>query len=160
MSADEVMSDIRAAGGTAEAAEADLSDAAAIPALFDRVEAALGPVQVLVNNAAYCLPDTFLPVDLARERQSAGGWPLETITAANHDRHFAVNNRAVALTMAKFARRHVERGGTWGRIVNVSTDGASAFAGEISYGASKHALESYSRAAAIELGPYGITVNV
>jgi 3-oxoacyl-[acyl-carrier protein] reductase len=62
--------------------------------------------------------------------------------------------------MAEFARRHLARGGRWGRIVNVSTDGASGFAGEISYGASKHALESYSQAAARELAPYGITVNV
>ena len=42
----------------------------------------------------------------------------------------------------------------------MSTDGASGFPGEVSYGASKHALESISRAAAVELGPYGITVNV
>lgn len=52
------------------------------------------------------------------------------------------------------------RGARWGRIVNLSTDGASGFAGEISYGASKHALESYSRAAADELGPFGITANI
>jgi len=42
-------------------------------------------------------------------------------------------------------------------IVNVSTDGASGFTGEVSYGASKHAMESYGRAAATELRPYGIT---
>jgi 3-oxoacyl-[acyl-carrier protein] reductase len=62
--------------------------------------------------------------------------------------------------MAEFARRHIARGAEWGRIINVSTGGASCFPSEISYGASKHALESYSRAAAVELGPYGITVNV
>ena len=83
-----------------------------------------------------------------------------TITAESHDQHFAVNSRAVALMMAEYARRHVERGAQWGRIINISTDGASAFSGEISYGASKHALESYSRAAADELGSYGITVNI
>jgi 3-oxoacyl-[acyl-carrier protein] reductase len=44
--------------------------------------------------------------------------------------------------------------------VNISTDGASCFPSEISYGASKHALESYSRSAAQELGQYGVTVNV
>jgi 3-oxoacyl-[acyl-carrier protein] reductase len=62
--------------------------------------------------------------------------------------------------MAEYARRHIERGARWGRIINVSTDGASGFSSEVSYGASKHALESYSRAAAKELGRYGITVNV
>jgi 3-oxoacyl-[acyl-carrier protein] reductase len=62
--------------------------------------------------------------------------------------------------MAEFARRHAARGASWGRIVNVSTDGAPGFRGEVSYGASKYALESYSRAAAKELGRFGITVNV
>lgn len=62
--------------------------------------------------------------------------------------------------MAEYARRHIEQQKKWGQIVNVSTDGASGFAGEVSYGASKHAPESYSRAAAYELGQYGITVNV
>ena len=41
-----------------------------------------------------------------------------------------------------------------------ATDGAYHFPGEVSYGASKFATESYSRSAAIELGQYGITVNV
>jgi 3-oxoacyl-[acyl-carrier protein] reductase len=71
-----------------------------------------------------------------------------------------VNSRAAALMMAEYARRYARRGARWGRIINVSTDGASGFTGEISYGASKHAMESYSRAAATELGPLGITVNV
>jgi 3-oxoacyl-[acyl-carrier protein] reductase len=62
--------------------------------------------------------------------------------------------------MAEFARRHIQRDANWGRIINVSTDGASCFPSEISYGASKHAMESYSRSAALELRRYGITVNV
>ena len=61
--------------------------------------------------------------------------------------------------MAGYTARFVARGAGWGRIVNVSTDGAACFPSEISYGASKHALESYSRSAAAELGPLGITVN-
>lgn len=62
--------------------------------------------------------------------------------------------------MAEYCRRLAGCGAAWGRIINVSTDGASGFGTEVSYGASKHALESYSRAAARELGKYGITVNV
>ncbi|MBO0780330.1 MAG: SDR family oxidoreductase, partial [Ktedonobacteraceae bacterium] len=77
-----------------------------------------------------------------------------------HDRHFAVNSRAVALMMVEFARRHIARGAHWGRIINISTDGAQVFPGEVSYGASKAALEAYSRSAAKELGPRGITVNI
>ncbi|MBI4008701.1 SDR family oxidoreductase [Candidatus Roizmanbacteria bacterium] len=45
-------------------------------------------------------------------------------------------------------------------MVNISTDAPDCFPTEISYGASKAALESYSRSAAVELGTYGITVNI
>ena len=51
--------------------------------------------------------------------------------------------------------RHVARGATWGRIVNISTAGSECFPSEASYGASKYALESYTRAAAQELGQFG-----
>ncbi len=146
--ADGVLEEIRRMGGQAEAWECDLSDPANIPRLFDRVEEVFGPVDILVNNAASWKGDTFLP----------GSDTF--ISTESYERNFAVNARAVALMMAEFARRFLQRKGNWGRIVNVSTDGASAFPGEVSYGASKHAMESYSRAAAIELGPYGITVNV
>jgi len=158
-----VVESLRAQGGQAEAWEADLADPSNIPVLFDRAEAAFGPVEVLVNNAAHWEADTFLPSDEELANQLPDLWAnhaITTITPKSHDRHFAVNSRAVALLMAEFARRHIARGARWGRIINVSTDGASCFPSEISYGASKHALESYSRAAAVELGPYGITVNV
>ena len=161
MSADEVVQDIRDSGGQAEAWEADLADPATIPQLFDRVEETFGPVDVLINNAAHWKPDTFIPLRQEQsETLSSSGCRTLTITAESHDQHFAVNSRAVALMMAEYARRHIERGARWGRIINVSTDGASGFAGDVSYGASKHALESYSRAAAKELGKYGITVNI
>jgi len=160
-SADEVVRTIRERGGQAEVWETDLSDPAVIPELFDRAEKAFGPVEVLINNAAYCQPDTFIPQDqLGSNSRAVDGFPMHSITMGSHDQHFAVNSRAVALMMAEFARRHIARGAYWGRIINVSTDGASGFRSEVSYGASKHALESYSRAAASELGPYGITVNI
>ncbi len=153
--ADEVLQAIAQSGGQAAAWEADLADPENIPRLFDQAEAAFGPVDILVNNAADWEGDTFLPSD-----RDWMGRTIPTISARSHDRNFAVNSRAEALLMAEYARRFLQRGATWGRIVNVSTDGASAFPGEVSYGASKHAMESYSRAAAVELGPYGITVNV
>ncbi len=123
--------------------------------------AALGPVAVLINNAAHCVQDTFLPPSqLGPDSLAVDGFPMLPIDVEQHDRHFAVNSRAVALMMAEFAKRHVVRAATWGRIINISTDGASGFATEVSYGASKYALESYSRAAAKELGRFGITVNI
>ncbi len=159
--ADEVITAIRERGGKIEAWEADLADPTVIPRLFDRAERAFGPVDILINNAAHCDPDTFIPQSqLGSNSRAVDEFPMSTITADKHDRHFAVNSRAVALMMAEYARRHFERGASWGRIINVSTDGASGFSSEVSYGASKHALESYSRAAASELGKYGITVNI
>jgi 3-oxoacyl-[acyl-carrier protein] reductase len=156
-----VLHEIRHMGGVAEAWEADLSDPAVVPALFDRAEATLGPVEVLVNNAAHWEGDTFIPrvdalVNRAVEMWTGAPVPLN---ADGVDRVYAVNVRAVALLMAEFARRHVARGADWGRIINISTDGAYCFPSEVSYGAGKLALEGYTRSAAAELGQFGITVN-
>ena len=62
--------------------------------------------------------------------------------------------------MAEFAHRIVKRNSKWGRIINISADCARVSPGEVSYRASKYAFESYSRSAAAELGPFGITVNI
>ena len=156
--ADEVVEAIRDAGGNTDAWEVDLAEAANVPKLFDRVEAAFGPVDVLVNNATHWEADSFLPASAATFDPFDRG--IATVTPESHDRHFDVASRAVALMIAEFAKRHIGRGADSGRIVNVSTDAATGFRGQVSYGASKHALESYSRAAAGELGRFGITVNI
>jgi 3-oxoacyl-[acyl-carrier protein] reductase len=161
MSAEAVVQAIRKQGGRVEAVEADLADPATIPMLFDQAEAAFGPVDVLVNNADHGVADSFIHKNQpGAEELAPAGYAIQTISAENHDRHFAVNSRAVALMMAEYTRRHIARGANWGRIINVSTDGAACFPGEVSYGASKHAMESFSRSAAVELGKYGITVNI
>jgi 3-oxoacyl-[acyl-carrier protein] reductase len=121
----------------------DLSDVTAIPPLFDEAEATAGPVTVLVNNAAHCeAPDT-----------------ITQISAGSIDRHFAVNTRAPALLMREYVKRYQARGATSGSIINISTDAARAFATQIAYGASKAALEAFTRSIAVEVGPLGITVN-
>ncbi|MDI9547499.1 MAG: SDR family oxidoreductase [Chloroflexota bacterium] len=153
--AEHVLTQIAAAGGVAAAQEADLSDPANIPLLFDRCEAELGPVAVLVNNHTYCVLETFDP---ALEREE--GFPLHMVAPGVIDAHFAINARGVALLMAEYVRRYLARGASAGRIINLSTDAAHAHPENVSYAASKHAIESYSRSAAVELGKYGITVNV
>jgi 3-oxoacyl-[acyl-carrier protein] reductase len=160
-SADEVLERIRALGVSVSAFEADLSDPTVIPTLFDRAEQALGPVEILVNNAASWEGDTFLPSDTELENKLVELWTTRSrpITAATFDQLFSVNTRAAALMMAEFARRHAARGAQWGRIINVSTAGAERFPSEVTYGASKFALESYTRSAASELGKLGVTVN-
>lgn len=159
--ADEILQVIRERGGKAEEWETDLSNSSSIPELFDRVEKSFGQVEILVNNAAYCLADTFIPQEPKTKTVAADGFYIaNTISSESFDKHFAVNSRAVALMMKEFARRHINTKRSWGRIINVSTDGDDCFPTEISYGASKAALVSYSRSAAAELGKYGVTVNV
>lgn len=153
--ADEVVNHILSRGGQAVAREADLADTGNIARLFSWCEAALGPVDILVNNHTYCVLETFDP---ARASPENGGVFL--ISAAGIDAHFAVNARAYALMMAEYFDRYLARQATWGRIINLSTDAAHAHTANVSYAASKHAIESYSRSAAAEMGRYGVTVNV
>jgi 3-oxoacyl-[acyl-carrier protein] reductase len=161
-SADEVLAAVRNMGADAHAWEGDLADASVVPRLFDQAERLLGPVEVLVNNAAHWEGDTFVPPGGELNNKLVELWTDRpgSIAAAIFDRVFAVNTRGAALMMGEFARRHIERGARWGRIVNVSTAGAERFPSEITYGASKFALESYTRSAAAELGKFGINVNV
>lgn len=146
---------IEAGGGRAACLEADLSDPASVPVLFDACERRLGPVDILVNNHGHWTPETFDP-GLVTDK----GYGMRLADAASMDAHYAVNTRAPALMMAEYLRRYLARRAMWGRIINISTDAAHAHDGAVSYAASKHALESYSRSAAHELGRYGITVNI
>jgi 3-oxoacyl-[acyl-carrier protein] reductase len=156
-----VVRSIRSLGARCEPWEADLADPDNILRLMDRAENAFGKVDILVNNADHDRPDSFLPVNgLPVSGLFGGEYPLQRLSARSLDEHFAINCRAVALLMAEFSKRHIARRSDWGRIINISTDGASGHAWNVSYGASKYAGESYSKAAAHELGPYGITVNV
>src|SRR4030043_2472114 len=139
----ELAGQIRQMGGKAIIAEANLCLPEAIPALFDEAEKASGRVDILVNNAAHCeMPDDIF-----------------SATAANIERHFAVNTRAAVLLMSEFVNRHKKAGGNWGRIINLSTDAAQAFGTQISYGASKAAIAAYTRGIAWEVGHLGTTVN-
>jgi 3-oxoacyl-[acyl-carrier protein] reductase len=154
-SADPLVEDIRRQGGVAIAHEADLASAGNIPFLFDACESSLGPVDILVNNHTYCVLETFDPALVTSE-----GSGIQFITAKGIDAHFVINTRAYALMMAEYLQRHVTHGATSGRIINISTDAAHAHLANVSYAASKHAIESYSRSAAGEMGKYGVTVNV
>lgn len=159
---DAVLEALRDLGGATAAWEADLSNPALLSLLFDRAEATLGPVSILVNNAAGWQADTFVPGEVELANKAVELWTDRPggISPESIERNFAVNARGAALMMAEFARRHVARSAGWGRIINISTDGAYCFPSETSYGASKLALEGYSRSAARELGRFGITVNI
>lgn len=158
--ADPIVEDIRSGGGAACAHEADLADTSNIPRLFDLCEKELGPVDILVNNHTYDVLETFDPEMAGEDYRWFGEYAVQLISQTTIDASFAVNARAYALMMSEYLRRYRERGAQWGRIINLSTDAAHAHAANVSYAASKHAIESYSRSAATELGKYGITVNI
>jgi 3-oxoacyl-[acyl-carrier protein] reductase len=81
------------------------------------------------------------------------------VSAETIDSVFSVDARASALLIAEFARRHIARGGAWGRIIGLTSGGPLGFPEEASYGAAKAALENYTMSAAFELAPYGVTAN-
>lgn len=141
----QLLASLRALGVPAEGMELDLSDPAAPLRLFDAVEAALGPVSVLVNNATYSLRDG-----------------IEHLTAELLDKTYALNLRGMALLCAEFVRRYQSRfpNRPGGRIINLSSgQGVGPMPGELAYAATKGAVEAFTRSLSAEVGRLGITVN-
>ena len=110
-----------------------------LPAIFDAVTGALGPITALVLSHA----------------ESVDSGLLDT-TVDSFDRHFAVNTRASWLLIAEFARLYAGEPGA-GRIVALTSDHT---AGNLPYGASKGALDRIVLAAARELADLRISANV
>ena len=132
---------VEAAGGEGIVTCADVRHPAAVDELFSDVEDALGPVEVLVNNAG-CRADA-LAVRLRDEDWST---VLETSLGGS----FACSRRAL---------RPMLRAG-WGRIVNVSSVAAlRGNAGQANYCAAKAGVVGLTKALAREVGRKGITVN-
>ncbi len=154
-SCDAVLAEIVGAGGLAFAAEADLLDAATPPMLFDLAEEQFGPVDILINNATGWVQDSFLSA-----RTDRLGRSLRPVTEATWRQQFGVDAMAAALLIAEFGRRHIERGGTWGRIVGLTSGGDLGFPEEVSYGAAKAAQVNYTMSAAMELAGHGVTANM
>ncbi|HEY2641190.1 MAG TPA: SDR family oxidoreductase [Streptosporangiaceae bacterium] len=153
--ADHLIARIEANGGQAIAVEADLSDPAVPAALFDTAEQQFGPVEILVNNATGWVQDTF-----AADATDRLGRMLQPVTVGSWRQQFSVDTMAPALLIAELARRHIARGGTWGRIIGLTSGGELGFPQEVSYGAAKAAQVNYTMSAAVELARYGVTANM
>ncbi len=141
--AEETAGKIRAAGGNALVCQADLTDRKQIEAMLAQTNAALGPVDVLVNNAGSAI----------------GLRPLLDITDEFWDEVFAVNLRSAFLCSRAVAPQMMERKS--GVIVNVSSVVArhGGGLGELAYTAAKGGLSALTRGLAKELAPHGIRVN-
>ena len=139
--ADAVESKLQEIHGDYLVLERDIACENAVKEIYDTVMARYGRVDVLVNNAA--------------DGDMDGIDTIEKITQAVIDDTFAVNVRGSLLMTREF----INHRGDYGRVINLSTDAAQVFAGQITYGASKATLEALTRSIALEVAPYGITVN-
>lgn len=131
---------IRAAGGTAFAARADITDMMALTAALDASEAALGPLTVLVNNAAFTQAG-----DLA-------GIGLET-----WHKEIDVNLNGTYHCLRAVLPRMQARGG--GAVVNISSVNGVRYFGNPAYSAAKAALINLTQSVASEYGRHGIRCN-
>jgi 3-oxoacyl-[acyl-carrier protein] reductase len=137
--ANDVVAQIKSAGGNAIAAKADISDVAEIAPLFDAAIKAFGRLDILVNNAA-----------ISDQRM------LDQIDAAHYADHFDLNVRGLLFATAAAAKLMT----TGGRIINITSGIVRArVPGSSVYAASKAAVEALTRCHSAELGPRGITVN-
>jgi 3-oxoacyl-[acyl-carrier protein] reductase len=139
--ADAVVAEIRNIGGRAIATAADVSQSEAVAAMVKHVAAALGPIDILINNAG---------IAIVRG--------IDELTESEFDQTLAVNLKSAFLcTQAVLPAMRTNQ---WGRIVNISS-GAARGAGSIGvhYNASKAGMEGLTRGYAARLVKEGITVN-
>lgn len=108
----------------------------------EKVLDSLGPIDLLVNNAAVAILG-----------------PIGTISDADCDKTFAINVKAV-INCTQHVAKSLKARGVKGSIVNVSSQAGTAGLGDHAvYCASKAAVDGFTRCAATELGPAGIRVN-
>lgn len=172
----ETVADIEAAGGRAVAVRADLTDRDEIARLVDSAREALGPIAILVNNAAFTAPGR-PPVPGAEPRTKPAkppsgaakpGWPGFVSTPLHaYRRHFDIAVFAAYELMQLVCPDMIEAGG--GSIINI-TSVASRLPGDgpyadrsggvlPGYGGSKAALEHLTQCAAFDLTDHNIAVN-
>jgi NAD(P)-dependent dehydrogenase (short-subunit alcohol dehydrogenase family) len=141
-----VVQEIRAGGARAMAVQADVADEAQVVAMFRQVDAGLGRLTDLVNNAGV--------VDVAAR--------VEAMTGARLQRMFGINVIGSILCAREAVRRMGTRhGGTGGAIVNVSSAAARLGApGQyVDYAAAKGAVDAFTIGLAKEVAADGIRVN-
>jgi 3-oxoacyl-[acyl-carrier protein] reductase len=132
---------ISKAGGHAMAIAADVSQSDAVAQMVKRVNADLGPIDILINNAGIAI--------------TRG---VDDLSETDFDQTIAVNLKSVFLCTQAVLPTMRSKG--WGRIVNISS-GAARGAGSIGphYNASKAGIEGMTRGYAARLVKEGITVN-
>jgi 3-oxoacyl-[acyl-carrier protein] reductase len=139
--AEEIVTQIRAAGGRALAVGADVTSQVQLDALFERVESELGRVLVLVNNAGVRADDLAL-----------------SLTDEDWDRVLDTNLTGAFRTTRRALRGMIRE--RFGRVINVaSVVGPRANAGQANYAAAKAGLIGMTKTIAVEVARRGVTVN-
>lgn len=141
----DVVQQIQAAGGRAEAFQADVGDPEQVVRLFAEIDRRLGPITALVNNAGY----------------SGGRAVLTDLTPDQLESIFRTTlYSAIYCTQQAIARMARSRGGQGGAIVNVGSE-AGRFGGDrlAAYAAAKAGLHTLTLGLARELAGEGIRVN-
>ncbi|MBL0242718.1 MAG: SDR family oxidoreductase [Rhodoferax sp.] len=146
LAADEVVRQIRDGGGSAITVQADVAVESQVLALFDKIDAKLGPLSSLVNNAGV--------VDVACR--------VDTMTVERLQRMFTTNIIGSFVCAREAVKRMSTRhGGSGGSIVNVSS--AASRVGSpgqyVDYAASKGAIDTFTLGLAKEVAAEGIRVN-
>lgn len=139
--AEETVAEIKALGAEAQAFKADVSDAAQVEAMFKEINAAMGPVEVLVNNAGITR-DTLLM------RMKNDDW--DAVISSNLNSVFYCTKEALrGMSKAK-----------WGRVINISSvTGLIGNPGQTNYSASKAGIIGFTKSFAREYAARGITAN-
>jgi len=152
--AEAVAEEIRSAGGTAVAVQADVSDYASVKAAFDKASADLGTITLLVNNAGMAGPSDTMGRSPEFWQADPAEWPRFFDT----NLYGVMNCCHVALpAMVEASQKDPKRGG---RIVTIVSD--SGRLGEqrlAAYAAAKAGAAGFVRSIAKEAGRYGITSN-
>ena len=158
----ETVAEIEAAGGRAVAIRADLLEATDIPRLVTEAREALGPITVLVNNAAFTAPGrppggASAAAKAPKAAKPEKAWPgFLSVPLGAYRRHFEIGPFAAYELMQLVCPDMIEAG--HGSVVNV-TSVASRIATLPGYGGSKAALEHLTMCAAADLRRYNIGVN-
>ncbi|MBV9594816.1 MAG: 3-oxoacyl-ACP reductase FabG [Actinobacteria bacterium] len=139
-SAAETVRALQATGGSAVALEADVADAVSVDAAVERLVDRFGRLDILINNAG-----------VTRDNL------LFKMTSDDWDSVMQVHLRG-AFNVTKSAQRFMVPA-KYGRIVNMSSTSALGNRGQANYAAAKAGLQGFTKTVAIELGPFGITVN-
>lgn len=138
--------DVRAAGGQAHEVVADVSDEAQVTRLFDEALTAFGTLDILVNNAQTGVgPGERGPF----LHMSSAGWDA-----------YVRANLGILFYCTHQAARIMARRGVRGSIVNISSNGANrVHRYSIAYDSVKGAIDTFTKAVAVDLAPWGIRCN-